>query len=321
MKSGALWQHSRHWLNLRPIYAFGEWVLDNMPLFVGYGITWGVTEMAYRTSPSLKSGIEGNVRHVLSRTRPGLAGDALERETASLVHEIFLNRGRWFADLSVMAGNRRLEGIFRFRSAGDWAALKRAANSGRGAILASAHLGNWFGGGYLVARHGIPVRSVMYRNHASEFMDQKVARRARVDRTFVGEDPLAMMDVIRALSRGQVLAMLVDKPWDARWVEAPFFGRPSRFPLGPVRIARLAGVPIFPAFCTWKEPREYDAVLCDPIEVRGADPEEAELEAVRKLAAVIEEQVAANLRVWFNFTPAWSPALRSDPPSGEGGPA
>ena len=33
MNNGALWDHSRHWLNIRPIYAFGEWVLDSMPLF------------------------------------------------------------------------------------------------------------------------------------------------------------------------------------------------------------------------------------------------------------------------------------------------
>jgi KDO2-lipid IV(A) lauroyltransferase len=87
-----------------------------------------------------------------------------------------------------------------------------------------------------------------------------------------------------------------------------FFGKPSLFPLGPVRIARLAGVPIFPAFCVWKRPREYEAILCDPVEVAGDDPEEAEHEALSRLARVIEQQVASNLPVWFNFTPAWSPS-------------
>lgn len=308
MNEGALWEHSRHWLNLRPVYALGEWILDNLPLFVGYGVTRGVTEVAHLASPQLRAGIGANVRHVLSRTRPDLAGAALDRECSDVVHEIFMNRGRWFADLSVMAGKRQLEGLFRFRFRGDWAALQRARTAGRGLILASAHLGNWFGGGYVVAKHGIPLRTVMYRNHASEFMDRKVARRARVERTFVDGDPLSMMEVIRALGRGEALAMLVDKPWDARSIEAPFFGRPSRFPLGPVRIARLAGVPIFPAFCTWEEPRVYDAVLCEPVEVRGADPEEAEREAVRRLAEVIERFVGEHLRVWFNFTPAWGPA-------------
>ena len=40
--------------------------------------------------------------------------------------------------------------------------------------------------------------------------------------------------------------------------------------------------------------------------MRGKDPEQAEQEALTKIAAVIEKQVATNLPVWFNFTPAWS---------------
>ena len=39
------------------------------------------------------------------------------------------------------------------------------------------------------------------------------------------------------------------------------------FPVGPVRIARLAGAPIFPAFCLRQQGREFVATLCDPIEV------------------------------------------------------
>ena len=46
-------------------------------------------------------------------------------------------------------------------------------------------------------------------------------------------------------------------------------------------------------------------MLCDPIEVKGSDPDQAEREALEKIARVIEKQVADNLHVWFNFTPVW----------------
>lgn len=306
MRNGALWDHSRHWLNLRPVYACGEWILENMPLSVGYGITRGVTEIAYRFSPSQRSGIESNVRHVLGQIRPDLAAEGLERKVDETVHSIFKNRGVWFADLSVMAGNRRLADLFRFRMEGDWSTLQRALASGKGAILASAHLGNWHGGGVAVARRGVQVRVVMYRNHAAEFMDRKVARRGKVRQTFIDDDPMSMMEIVRALQQGEVLAMLVDKPWDSRSMAVPFFGKPSLFPLGPVRLARLAGVPIFPAFCVWNRLREFEAILCDPIEVGGGDPEQAEYDALSKLSVVIQKFVTENLHVWFNFTPAWS---------------
>ena len=308
MKSGALWDHSRHWLNLRPIYAFGEWVLDSMPLFVGYGITWGVSELAYRFSPLQRAAIEGNLRQVFRHTQPALDERELERQVGRLVHRIFLNRGVWFADLSLLAGRRQVDGLFRFQKTGNWSALQRQLATGKGAILASAHLGNWHGGGVAISRQGVPVRVVMYRNHAGDVMDQKVARRAKVRQTYIDSDPLSMVEIIRALRSGEVLAMLVDKPWDSRSLAVPFFGKPSYFPVGPVRLARLAEVPIFPAFCVWKRPREYEAVLCDPIEVKGDDPDQAERDALTKIARVIERHVAENLQVWFNFTPAWTPA-------------
>lgn len=308
MKQGQLYQYSRHWLNIRPVYGFGQWMLENLPLFVGDSIVWGVTEIAYRSSPNQRASMESNVRHVLKTLRPELDGPALERETVSTAHDIFQNRGRFFADLSIMAGKRRLDGVFKFDFDGHWNALRATLDAGRGAVIASAHLGNWFGGGYAVSRMGIPVSSVQYRNMGSSFMDDAVARRAGMAQTFVDGDPMAMMELIRDVRRGRVLAMLVDKPWDARGVEVPFFGRPSRFALGPVRLARMAGVPIFPAFCAWSRPRRYEAVLCEPIEVAGGDPEEAEREALVRLAKIVETFVARYLRVWFNFTPAWSDA-------------
>lgn len=306
MSNRALWDHSRHWLNIRPVYAFGEWVLDSMPLFVGYGLTWGVTEVAYHFSPNQRAGIESNVRQALLHLRPSAPEAEREREVKSLVYRIFHNRGVWFADLSVLAGRRQMTGLFHFKKSGAWAALQRQLATGKGAIVASAHLGNWHGGGVAIARSGVPVRVVMYKNHAGDIMDRKVARRANVRQTYIDSDPMAMTEIVQGLRNGEVLAMLVDKPWDSRSVAVPFFGKPSPFPLGPVRVARLAGVPLFPAFCTWKEPREYEATLCDPVEVKGADPEQAEVEALTRLAQVIQDHVASNLSVWFNFTPAWN---------------
>ena len=305
MNDGALWKHSRHFLNLRPVYALGEWILDSMPLFIGYGVTRFVTEAAYHFSPNSVSALRINVGQALRATQPELSEKEREKRARKMAHRIFMNRGVWFADLSLLAGRRQVSGLFRFDRSGAWKALERQLATGKGAIVASAHRGNWHGGGFAIAMAGVPVRVVMYKNHAGGIMDRKVARRAGVRQTFIDSDPMAMMEILKALNQGEVLAMLVDKPWDSRSLEVPFFGRPSPFPVGPVRLARLAGVPIFPAFCTWSRPREYVATLCDPVVVSG-DGEEAERGALTALAKVIEKQVAANLSVWFNFTPAWS---------------
>ncbi len=309
MKTASLWNNSRHFLNLRPVYGFGQWMLDNFPLAVGYGMTRGVSEIAYRVGKKVTGPLSENLRQVLRHSRPGLDPAALERTVQDLTYKIFINRGRWFADLSVLAGVRRFDDIVHIRMEGNWDAFTRARREGRGTILASGHLGNWYGGGVAVGRLGIPIRAVIYHNHAGDVMDRRVWGRGSVGPIYIDGDPYSTLEVVRALRSGEAVAMLADRPWDSRWMDLPFFGRIARFPLGPVRIARLAQVPLFPAFCVYERDLDYTATMCDPIEVGPGDPEEAEREAMRRFVAVLEKFVAPNLHVWFSFMPIWH-----DPP-------
>lgn len=305
MKPTALSENSRHFLNIFPVYAFGEAVLENLPFEVGYTITRIVAELAYRLSPRHRADMEANVRHVLRVTRPELAAPELARLVRETTHRIFWNRGTAYADNTVMATRRQLDDRVRFEKSGNWGAIARALASGRGIILASGHLGNWYSGGILLGRQEVPVRAVMYRNNAMHGMVQKLSRRGKIRHTYVDRDPYAMAEIVRALRGGEVLMMMADVAWDSRAVEVPFFGRPAQFPVGPFRLARLAEVPIFPAFCTWKRRLDYAATLGDPIEVRGDDPDRAEIDAAGRFAAVLEREVAAHLTQWLNFTPVW----------------
>lgn len=305
MRNEALWHNSRHFLNIRPAYVLGQMLLENFPLQAGYLAAWIVATIAQALSPRQRTGLSGNLRQALTHLQPGLGVEEREARVLALTREVFLNRGRWFLDLNLLAGRRSTRDLFHYTVRGNWNRLREGVKSGRGAILASAHLGNWHGGGVMVARHGLPVRAVMYRNHAGDAMDLGVARRGNVGQAWIDGNPFSMMELVRSLRRGEILAMLADNPWDSRSMELPFFGRPARFPVGPVKLARLAGVPIYPAFCTWVRPREYEATLCDPIEVGGGDPEAADREALGSLVKVMEEFIGRNLPVWFNFEPTW----------------
>jgi KDO2-lipid IV(A) lauroyltransferase len=309
VKPTALSENSRHFLNITPIYAFGEAVLESLPFEVGYTITRIVSEIAYRFSPVHRRTMEANVHQVLRYTQPQLGEPELERLVRETTHRIFWNRGTAYADNTVMATRRQLTGRVRYEKLGNWASnLASIASTrarGRGVILASGHLGNWYSGGILLSQEKLPVRSVTYRNTAMDGMVQKLSRRGNIRHTYVDNDPFAMAELVRALRGGDVLMTMADTAWDARTIDVPFFGRPAKFPVGPFRLARLAEVPIFPAFCTWKRRLDYTATLDEAIEVVGDDPARAELAAATRFAEVLEREVAAHLTQWLNFTPVW----------------
>jgi len=309
VKPTALSENSRHFLNIVPIYAFGEAVLESLPFEVGYTITRIVAEIAYRLSPLQRAGMEANVRHVLRVTRPELGGSELDRLVRKTTHRIFWNRGTAYADNTVMATRRHLGDRVRFEKLGNWAAnwaeIAGVRASGRGVIIASGHVGNWYSGGILLGLEEVPVRVVMYRNTAMHGMVQKLSRRGKIRHTYVDRDPFSMAEIVRALRGGEVVMMMADVAWGSRTIEVPFFGRPARFPVGPFRLARLAEVPIFPAFCTWRRRLDYAATLGERIEVRGDDPDRAEIDAAGRFAAVLEREVAAHLTQWLSFTPVW----------------
>src|SRR6185436_500944 len=196
MKTTALTENSRHFLNNGPIYAFGEAVLERLPFEVGYTITRIVAEIAYRFSPKHRKNMEANVHHVLRATRPELTGPELERLVRETTHRIFWNRGTAYADNTVMATRRNLEGCVRYEKLGNWPAswalIEQARARGRGVIFASAHLGNWYSGGLLLAQEKVPVRSVTYLNNAMNGMVLKLSRRGNIRHTYVDQDPCAM---------------------------------------------------------------------------------------------------------------------------------
>jgi lauroyl/myristoyl acyltransferase len=100
--------------------------------------------------------------------------------------------------------------------------------------------------------------------------------------------------------------MQLDRPLGgdgARLVE--MFGAPAWFQAGPLRLARLAGAPIFPVFALRVGPRHYRIVLgSERFIARHATTEEID----RTLAGIVnefEQLVRQHPDQWFQFAPYW----------------
>ena len=187
--------------------------------------------------------------------------------------------------------------------------IRAALARGKGAVLVTCHFGNWDVGARTLARFGCPFNLVMARE-ANETTAEYV-RQAREDagvRVLLSDNSVyGSFNMLRALKRNEILAMQLDRPLGGDGARlAPFFGSPAWFQAGPLRLARLAGAPIFPVFCVRVAARHYQIVLGNERTIpRHASVEEMD----RILGGIVhefEQMVRRHPEQWFQFSPYWA---------------
>ncbi|MCE9581329.1 MAG: lysophospholipid acyltransferase family protein [Planctomycetes bacterium] len=188
--------------------------------------------------------------------------------------------------------------------------IDAALAAGKGAILATAHLGNWELGGIAMRMRGLGVTAVAVPDSLNVAVTQwrDEARRGHgIEVVNVATGLMAPLELARALEANRVVAMLVDRNFvESDPVELDFFGRKAKFPRGPALLSQATGAPILPAFVIMGAKGKYVAEVGTPIRC----PEEGtkrERTAVttRKLVDVLERKIRENAEQWYIFDPYW----------------
>jgi len=182
---------------------------------------------------------------------------------------------------------------------------------GGGAVIRrprSAHTGSWEVVGRLIGRkHRAPLTMVMTEEQNASTRAFADALRTRknegdLELAYVGTDPLAALPLVNALRRGRVVALQFDRvPPGMASVAVPFFGRMQPFPVGPFKLAQLAGAPIVIAVTRRIGYRRYAVDIPPVIELAKGRDEEAVRAAVAQAAKELENFVRSHPTQWFHF--------------------
>ena len=175
----------------------------------------------------------------LARVRPGLAADAVR----ALQAEVGDNFGRVLAeyirmpDLLRRPERRHVEGIEH---------LAAARDAGRGAVIASAHIGNWEQIRLAAAEAGIPV-ALIYRAFNNAAFD--AVSRWRIH--MAGEPVLhkgraGMREMLAHLKRGGVILVLMDQHAGGGAM-LPFLGHPAATATAIPALCLRTGAALVPA--------------------------------------------------------------------------
>ena len=207
-------------------------------------------------------------------------------------------------------GGARPEPLSRSIHVDNLGAIDRALAAGKGALLVTAHFGNWEILGGVMAEHGYPVTAVAarQRNPLVEQLFNRYRQNIGMGSINVGR---SFRPLLRALQEGACVATLADQDGGPQGFFLPFLGRPASVQAGLFRLLAKKGTPMVTGFAI-REDNGWRGELQDPVFPRlGPDPE-AE---ARRLAAVysgrVEEYVRRYPDHWFWLHRRW----RTRPPT------
>jgi len=224
------------WLFI-PLARHAPWASRRLrPLFAS--ITW-------RLLPNRRRTLRETAR-VLLGSRPS------PREIDSHGRRVLLHLQDFIADVATI-DRRPIEALAsRVKRFDGLDHLLAALRSGRGAILASAHLGSFESAVAALRRaSSVPVHVLFARDRIRAFDRARTLARRHLG---VVEHPVeggvdAWLALRDALARGELVAILADRVMPGqRGATISFFERASALPAGPVRLAAISGAPIVPTF-------------------------------------------------------------------------
>lgn len=240
---------------------------------------------------------------VIENLLPAL-GDYARAEAAS--QALFRNFGQKLADLWHYENGVVVDDLFLQWSGVEH--LDQALATRRGVLLLTPHLGNWEFGAPLLARRGVKLLVVTLREPDDRLTRMREEARARwgIETVVIGDDGFGVVEIIRRLEAGAVVALLIDRPPAASGIEVQLFGRPFVASKAAAELARASGCVLLPVYLP-RADQGYAAHVLPEITYDRAslrDPG-ARLALTQKIVDAFEPVIRQNICQWYHFVPIW----------------
>ncbi len=274
-------------------------VVRRLPPWAGYAIAGIIGTVGYYLWPRGRRAMLRNYRRVL-RGAPA-------REVRRTARRSLVNYCRYLADFVRFPSLSRQQLVAAVNGDESFAALDRALEHGKGAIIVCMHFGNWDLGAGAAAARGYPV-TVVAETFPDPRLDEMVAgARERLGMSIVKMEK-AGPSLLRALKHNGLLALLIDRSVPGDGVRVEFFGEQVEVPAGPARIALRSGATVIPAAFARRDPKGMAVRTLTDFGITY-EPSGDETRDVRELTQAImrshERFIREHPEQWYMFREMW----------------
>ena len=268
-----------------------------LPPRAGYALAHRMGPVLYRSMPEVRRILYHNFRYVLGP-------DASEQDLKATVHAACVNIAKGHYDLFRLSrlSHQEIKAMTQIEGFDN---MTGPLDRGKGVVLITAHIGNIDIMGQLPGAFGVPISGPVERTKPDRLFEYTLRlRRSHGVKLIPSDGP--MMELYRALKRGEIVGLPTDKGIADNTRTIEFFGAPAPLPSGPVRLALRTGAALVPAYCL-RLPDDTFKVRVEPeLELQQSGDREAdELDGMRKIVTSMEKVISENPEQWLVAAPIW----------------
>lgn len=278
------------------LYKLGKCLTSLLPLRFTYKIAVFAADIYYLFRRKDKQNLTRNLEIVLG------TGD--KRVIKAHIKNIFRNFAKYLTDF-LRFSKIDAEYIKKNITIKHRENLDAALANGRGAILLSAHIGNWELGAAITSNLGYPL-NVLVLDHKDRrvndfFVEQRSACNVNVI-SLSGQ----LKQCFRVLKKNELLGIAGDRDFTQSGVKGDFFGQTAILPKGAAAISLRTGAPVVPTFLIRKADDTFEFTFESPIKVENTGDKEANMRYIMKKSfSAIEKYIKRYPDQWYAFGKIW----------------
>jgi KDO2-lipid IV(A) lauroyltransferase len=177
--------------------------------------------------------------------------------------------------------------------------LKKAACEPHGAILLTAHYGNWELSSIASALYGHPLK-VLVREQGMPRLNALLNSYRQKKGNKVVSKGMAIRELIHSLRSKELIGMLSDQDAGREGALIPFFGRLASTHKGAFLLAYKTGCQIYPAFIIRKKGPHHRIILHPPLRLEGILEKDLE-----KFVKLLEGYIRSHPEQWLWLHKRW----------------
>lgn len=280
------------------MFKLGIFLAARLPRSVAFQLGIFLCDLHYLFSFRDRRAVKNNLRIIFKS----------EYNLPQLTREVFRNFGKYLVEFFRMAQDVDLAYIKEKVEVEHLDYIDEALKKGNGAILMTAHIGNWEMGGVFLSLLGYPATAIALP-HKERPVNDLFNHQREVKGITVVPMNTSVRKCLETLRKNGLIAILADRDFSNHGEVMDFLGRKALIPKGAAIFSMKTGAPIVPVFIIRKEDNGFHLKIQEPIypkEVTDGIIEDKDLvEYMKKYTSVVESNILQYPTQWLMFREFW----------------